>query len=127
MKKIILSLSILVLVITLTGCGCKKQEKKKVEQKAVSDEPTEVFQFFDSSLVLENGKTKISATVLNNSSKTEELKDVKITANDTNGKFIADLTISVNENIEAGSKKTIEGYYDKDITAAGSLQFEVMR
>lgn len=136
MKKFgILCVSFL-LVLSLTGCGCSKKEEKKEEKEeikvntnenVIKDQTLEVFEFKNTSLVYEDGNSKLETTVTNTGSETEYLKEFKIHVKDKDGNEIIELTGFVGDNIEAGQSRVIDSYYGQDLTDAESIEYEIIR
>lgn len=139
MKKL-LALT-LVGMLVFTGCGKKEEEKKNNEQNnpvveqpqvnanqgVVEDKTLEEFTFTNTSMIYENGETKLEVTVTNTSANTSYLKEFNIYAKDETGKVLVTLKGYVGESIPAGESKIISSGATMDLTKAARIDYEVVR
>lgn len=129
-----------IMVITLTtilatGCGCQKtkDEKTKEETKVntnenvTKDQEVEVFKFTNTSLIYEDGNSKLQTTVTNTSNETAYLAEFLIHVKDENGNEIVTMTGFVGDSIEANSSKVIDSVYGDDLTNASSIEYEIVK
>ena len=127
-KKIIIGL---VLIILVTGCGCKKKEETKVKENksvdVIKDQKTEVFEFVNTSLVYENGMSKLETAVTNTSDKTQKLKEFHIHFMDKNDNEIVTLVGYVGKSMAAHETKIINSYSSEDLTSAKNIKYEVIK
>jgi len=129
-KLIIIGISAIGL---LTGCGCDKKEEKEPEiivnmnEGVVKDQTVEVFDMKNTSLVYEDGTTKLETTVTNTSNKEQYLKEFKIKVLDTEGNIIITLTGYVGSTIKAGESEIINSFCGKDLSKANNIVYEIIR
>lgn len=135
MKKIVTMLVIGICTMGLvTGCGCSKKEENKEEgpkvntnEDVIKDQTVEVFHFTNTSLIYENGTTKLQTTVKNTSSETAYLKEFKIHVKDANGKDMEVLIGFIGSELKAGESRVIDSYTVVDLTEAVSMEYEVIK
>lgn len=135
MKKIVTMLVIGVCTMSLvTGCGCSKKTennnggpKVNTNEDVIKDQTLEVFHFTNTSLIYENGSTKLETTVKNTSSETAYLKEFKIHVKDANGKDMEVLIGFIGDHLKAGESRVIDSYSIVDLTNAVSMEYEIVR
>jgi len=135
-KKIMIGGLVLTLALSLTGCGCSKKDKKEEKKEeikvntnegVIKDQKLEVFEFKNTSLIYDNGTTRLETTVTNTGSETEYLAEFKIHVKDKDGNEIIELTGFIGDNIKAGETKTIDSYYGQDLSHATNIEYEIVR
>ena len=136
MKKLAMLLALSVTTLgLLTGCGCQKKEKetKKDEIKTntnenvIKDQTVDVFQFEQTSLIYEDGNSKLQTTVTNTSDETAYLAEFLIHVKDAEGNEIVTMTGFVGDSIAAKASKVIDSTYGEDLTNAASIEYEVVK
>ena len=135
MKKVIISISIILLLVLTVGCGCSKREKelKKEEVKVstnenvIKDQEIEVFTFTNTMLIYKGNTSTFKTKVTNTSENTEYLKEIKIHVKNESGEDIVILPGYVGESIEGKETKKITSSVGFDITAAKSIEYEIVR
>lgn len=142
MKKVLyLGLGLILSVTLLTGCGCSKKDsenknnpqtenegpKANTNEGVIKDQTLDVFKFEKTSLIYENGNSKLQTTVTNTSNETQKLKEFKIHVKDADGKEVVVLTGLVGNNLEAGESRVITTTYGDDLTKAASIEYEVVK
>ncbi|MBE6159920.1 MAG: hypothetical protein E7157_02610 [Lactobacillales bacterium] len=136
MKKVLsLSITMLLVLGLVTGCGCNKKEKeeKKEEIKVntnkdvVKDQEVDGIKMTNTSLVTTNGISKLVTNVTNNSDKDYKLDEYMIIIKDKEGKEIVRIPGYVGDTIKAGETRTINSSVDRDLSNAGSIEYEVKK
>ena len=130
LKMTIIGLSIVGLV---TGCGCSKKEEKKddikanTNEEAVKDQTLDVFEFKNTSLIYENGRTALETSVTNTSEKDELLQEFVIQVLDQDGKEMIELTGFVGDTLKSGETRVINSYCKDDLTNATKIVYSVKK
>ena len=136
MKKVIsLSITMLLVLGLVTGCGCNKKEKenKKEEVKVntnkdvVKDQEVDGIKMTNTSLVTTNGISKLVTNVTNSSTKDYKLDEYIIIIKDKKGEEIVRIPGYVGDTIKAGETRTINSSVDRDLSNAGSIEYEVKK
>lgn len=142
MRKVFGIVLVCVLSLTLlSGCGCSKKEdakgnnndtktegpKANTNQDVIKDQELGVFKFEKTSLIYENGNSKLQTKVTNTSNETQFLKEFLIHVKDAEGKEIVTLTGFIGSNLEAGESRTISSTYGDDLTKATSIEYELVK
>lgn len=142
MKKVFgLTLALVLSLTLLTGCGCSKKSNEKknnpetktegpkanTNEGVIKDQTLDVFKFEKTSLIYEDGNSKLQTTVTNTSSETQYLKEFKIHVKDASGAEIIELTGFVGDNIEANKSKVISSVYGDDLTKATTIEYELVK
>ena len=136
MKKVIsLSITMLLVLGLVTGCGCNKKDKetKKEEVKVntnkdvVKDQEIDGIKMTNTSLVTTNGISKLVTNVTNSSNKDYKLDEYIIIIKDKKGEEIVRIPGYVGDTIKAGETRTINSSVDRDLSNAGSIEYEVKK
>ena len=136
MKKVIsLSITMLLVLGLVTGCGCNKKDKenKKEEVKVntnkdvVKDQEVDGIKMTNTSLVTTNGISKLVTNVTNSSTKDYKLDEYIIIIKDKKGEEIVRIPGYVGDTIKAGETRTINSSVDRDLSNAGSIEYEVKK
>ena len=136
MKKVIsLSITMLLVLGLVTGCGCNKKDKenKKEEVKVntnkdvVKDQEVDGIKMTNTSLVTTNGISKLVTNVTNSSNKDYKLDEYIIIIKDKKGEEIVRIPGYVGDTIKAGETRTINSSVDRDLSNAGSIEYEVKK
>lgn len=140
MKKALVVFGMTILAFgLLTGCGCQKKEDNKnkntkneeiktnTNEDVIKDQTVDVFKFEKTSLIYENGNSKLQTTVTNTSSEKQYLAEFLIHVKDENGNEIVTMTGFVGDSIDANASKIIDSTYGDDLTKAASIEYEVVK
>ncbi len=142
MKKILyLSLGLILSITLITGCGCSKTDDTKKDDTdkqqqgptantntdVVKDQTVDVFKFEKTSLVYEDGNSKLQTTVTNTSSELQQISEFKIHFKDEAGNEIVTLTGFVGGELQAGESQVISSFYGDDLTQANSIEYEIVK
>ena len=137
MKKVIMtSLSMLLVLGLVTGCGCNKKEEKKEKKEEVKvntnkdvikDQEVDGIKMTNTSLVTTNGITKLTTNVTNESETDYTLEEYIIIIKDKEGNEIIRIPGYVGDTIKAGETRTINSSVDRDLSNAGSIEYEVKK
>ena len=140
MKKMLVVFGMTILTFgLLTGCGCQKKEDNKnkdtkneeiktnTNEDVIKDQTVDVFKFEKTSLIYENGNSKLQTTVTNTSSEKQYLAEFLIHVKDENGNEIVTMTGFVGDSIDANASKIIDSTYGDDLTKAASIEYEVVK
>ena len=87
----------------------------------------DVFKFEKTSLIYENGNSKLQTTVTNTSSEKQYLAEFLIHVKDEQGNEIVTMTGFVGDSIDANASKIIDSTYGDDLTKATSIEYEVVK
>ncbi len=131
MKKIAVILIVLFSTMLLTGCGKKTDItdgiKSNTNEDVIKDQKVEVFEFTNTSLVYEEGRSKLEVTVTNTSEEIAYLSEFKIHVKDENENEIIELIGFVGEQIEPKESRLITSYSIQDLTNASSISYEIVK
>lgn len=131
MKKIAVILIVLFSTMLLTGCGKKTDItdgiKSNTNEDVIKDQKVEVFEFTNTSLVYEEGRSKLEVIVTNTSEEVAYLSEFKIHVKDENGNEIIELIGFVGEQIEPKESRLITSYSIQDLTNASSISYEIVK
>ncbi len=130
MRKIIyIIIIILCATVTTTGCGkrIEPEENSKTNTSAnvFQDQIVDIFEFTNTSLVYEEGKTKLQTTVTNISGEISYLSEFKIHVKVENE--IIELIGFVGEELQPKESRVIMSYSIENLTNASSISYEVVR
>lgn len=127
-----LGLALLLSLTLLTGCGEKKVEEEKKEEvkvntneNVIKDQEVGVFKFENTSLIYENGTSKLETSVTNTSGETQKLAQFKIHVKDAEGNEIVEMTGFFGGTIAAGETKIVTSVYGEDLSNAASIEYEM--
>lgn len=125
----------LLCLCVVTGCG-KKKEDTKYEQKpaidvntneeVIKDQEVEVFKFEKTSLVYENGASKLVTRVTNASDQEASLSQFRIHVMDGD-REIVNLPGYIGTVMKAGESRILTSTYGADLTKATSIRYEIIR
>ena len=132
MRKTIEILTIGTCIIGLfTGCGKKAELEENIKsntnENVVKDQKLEVFEFTNTSLIYEEGTSKLETTVTNTSEEIVYLSEFKIHVTDENENEIIELIGFVGEQLQPKESRFITSYSIEDLTNASSISYEVVR
>ena len=137
MKKVMtLSISMLLVLGLVTGCGCNKKEEKKEQKEEVKvntnkdvikDQEVDGIKMTNTSFVTTNGITKLVTNVTNSSDEDYSLEEYIIIIKDKEGNEIVRIPGYVGDTIKAGETRTINSSVDRDLSDAGSIEYEVKK
>lgn len=112
MPKKLYLICIVYLLLTV-GCSCTKKDESltnnndKVIVNTMEDKIVEDFNFTNTSIVVENGNSRITTTVTNNSNIDKEIESFKIVIKDKEGKTIKETIGYVGGIIKSKGTKVI--------------------
>lgn len=128
-KTIHIIIIILCAMVITTGCEKKiepeENSKTNTSANVVQDQIVEVFEFTNTSLIYEEGTTKLQTMVTNISEKVAYLSEFKIHVKDENE--IIELIGFVGEQLQPKESRVITSYSIQDLTNASSVSYEVVR
>ncbi len=132
MKKTVkIAIFLLCMMTILTGCGKKTNItdgiKRNTNEDVIKDQKVEVFEFTNTSLVYEEGRSKLEVIVTNTSEEVAYLSEFKIHVKDENGNEIIELIGFVGEQIEPKESRLITSYSIQDLTNASSISYEIVK
>lgn len=132
MRKAIKILTIGICMIGLfTGCGKKAEPEENIKsntnENVVKDQKLEVFEFTNTSLIYEEGTSKLETTVTNTSEEIVYLSEFKIHVKDENESEIIELVGFVGEQLQPKESRVITSYSVEDLTNASSISYEIVR
>ena len=128
MKKIISYITVILLVLTITGCGNKKETidpKVRVNSNegVISEKKLDDFTFTNTSLLMENGSSKLTTTVTNKGTEEKTIETFKIILKNKSGKVIKEMTGYVGGTIKPNASKTIITYINIDLTEISDIEY----
>lgn len=132
MKKTVkIAIFLLCMMTILTGCGKKTNItdgiKSNTNEDVIKDQKVEVFEFTNTSLLYEEGRSKLEVTVTNTSDEIAYLSEFKIHVKDENENEIIELIGFVGEQIEPKESRLITSYSIQDLTNASSISYEIVK
>ena len=135
-KKIIMILIgilLFVVVFLLAFAWFHKDENKKEDKEpeiqantnknVIKDQEVGGFRFSNTSLIIENGESKLTTEVKNITDQDLSLQSFDIIVKDKNGKEMTTLLGYVGESIKVGEVKTLTSETDVDLTNASSIEY----
>ncbi len=138
MKKLkVMTLIILVSVLLVTGCKTKKAEREKeeinqgnvninTEEEVIGDKVIEMFKFENTSLIYDEGITKLETRITNISEEDQVIIEFRIHVMKENEE-IANLPGYVGSTIKAGEQKILTTTSGIDLTSATKIEYEIVR
>ena len=135
-KKLMTLITILLILGLVTGCACNKKEEKKEQKEevkvntnkdVVKDQEEDKIKMTNTSLIINDGITKLVTNVTNSSDEDYYLEEYIIIIKDKDGNEIVRMPGYVGDTIKAGDTKTINSSVDRDLSDAGSIEYEVKK
>lgn len=139
MKKILsLSLVLLLSLCLITGCGKKKTDGNpenttqqgnvnvNTNDDVVGDKEVEVFKFENTSLVYDNGMSRLETKVTNTSDQEQTLSQFRIHVMKDDVE-IANLPGYIGNTLKPGESRILTTTYGDDLTVATLINYEIVR
>lgn len=135
MKKILLTMTLLISFSLFTGCGKKKEEPKAEEEKieantnenVIKNQNVDGIEFTNTSLIITNGVSRLTATVTNKTGSDYNLNEYDITIYDKDGNIIIIIPGYIGEVIKKDESKNLDTSVDIDLSNAASITYIVKK
>ncbi len=117
----------------LTGCVSKKQNEEdgtiqnNINENVVKNQKVEEFEFTNTSIVYEDGKTTLTTVVTNTSNEKVNLIEFKIHVKDKDGNEIIEMIGFVGEELQPKESRLISSYSIEDLSLADTIEYEIVR
>ncbi len=134
MKKIGIGFVIAILLLGVTGCGCSKKEEKKPEDNQVhgntnegviQDQELGSLKFTNTALVMENGRSKLTTLVTNDSDEDVQVENFNITVKDVDGNPIVVLQGYVGGVVPKRETREVVTECSIDLSHAASIEYSI--
>ena len=128
MKKIRNIMLVLVTLLTLTGCNKEKeQENNALETNIKCERTLDDFTFKNTSIVEENGISRITVTVVNNSEEDKNIESFKILLKDKKENIIKETIGYIGGTIKSKDTKVIMTEVNMDLSNVYDIEFEYVK
>ncbi len=127
---IVLIIGTLIVVAKINGKNTTEKEDKVIinnEKDVIKDQEIDGLKLTNTSLIYENGISKLETTVENNTGSDYNLVEFSIIVKDENDKEIIVLPGYVGETIKNGEIKKINSSTDMDLSKAKKIEYSVKK
>lgn len=127
---IVVIMSLLMIVSNISKKNNNKEEKLPVvntEKEVIKDQEFDGLKMTNTSLIYENGVSKLETIVENNSGNDYNLIEFSIIVKDKNDEVITTIPGYVGETIKNGEKKKINSSIDMDLSKAKKIEYNVKK
>lgn len=134
MKKIGIGFLVAILLFSATGCGCSKKEEKKPENSQVhgntnegviKDQELGSLKFTNTALVMENGMSKLTTLVTNDSDEDVQVENFDIIVKDIDGNTLVVLQGYVGGVVPKRETREVITECSIDLSHATNIEYSI--
>ena len=134
MKKIGIGFLVTIFLVGMTGCGCSKANEPKPEENkthgntnegVIKDQELGSLKFTNTALVMEDGMSKLTTLVTNNSDEDIQVETFDITVKDVDGNTIVVLQGYVGGVVPKRETREVVTECSIDLSHATNIEYSI--